>query len=561
MVDEATAMGTPRKTGETSVWTFGTDKISKVQNNVGVWRFELYLGTNLMFIEYFSVGTYLFDISVTGFSSDLATKVFIDGKEAGSIRSGEKKPSALPCGTHTMSVSAIVGSTSHIRYGCVQNSLNVQTEGSHTFEYSALASRLSVAVICLEFPDFPFKSTLYEIEKKTIDDLDSFYKSVSYGKLSIAGSVFGWYRMPSALASYGADLSAAVVQWKSSQDRMRMMNDGLTVARSNLVNTESYSYVILVFSGPYFGFADSVGGHVAALSERNDWDVFAHEFGHLLGLPDLYRTSEAQGGFRAVYAGYWDIMSWEPADSMCAWSRIQLGWINQSQILTIGPNSRNASAVISPIETGQGTLVEKVLTEQVSEYYLVEVRQTMTRAGKTMAGGVLITRIDETAKEGMVQVIDANLCSSSDSRYELFDAAFGLWENRNPIYLDSNGGFAVVLLQKIEQSYAIMVTTVRVGKEALDAYEAISLANSAMQKVPIQSMLGKLEQAKAKLREAVQEYENGEFEDSIRTADDARTLAERESASAPSNMLVSIGVVVSVVAVVLAIVYSKRRKK
>lgn len=60
--------------------------------------------------------------------------------------------------------------------------------------------------------------------------------------------------------------------------------------------------------------------------------VFVHEFGHILGLPDLYDTSYASDGI-----GNWAVMSggsWlgpngmgaQPAP-MTAWSRAQLGWI------------------------------------------------------------------------------------------------------------------------------------------------------------------------------------------------------------------------------------------
>ncbi len=60
--------------------------------------------------------------------------------------------------------------------------------------------------------------------------------------------------------------------------------------------------------------------------------VFVHEFGHILGLPDLYDTSYASDGI-----GQWAIMSggswlgpgWDGSQPapMTAWSRAQLGWI------------------------------------------------------------------------------------------------------------------------------------------------------------------------------------------------------------------------------------------
>ncbi|MEU8774084.1 immune inhibitor A domain-containing protein [Streptomyces sp. NPDC048606] len=70
--------------------------------------------------------------------------------------------------------------------------------------------------------------------------------------------------------------------------------------------------------------------------ENGGLGVFAHEYGHDLGLPDLYDTSG--GGDNSV--GFWSLMSagsWlgEGKDSigdlpgdMTAWDKLQLGWLN-----------------------------------------------------------------------------------------------------------------------------------------------------------------------------------------------------------------------------------------
>jgi len=92
------------------------------------------------------------------------------------------------------------------------------------------------------------------------------------------------------------------------------------------------------------------------------------------------------------------------------------------------------------------------------------------------------------------------------------------------------------------------------------------LANSTIQKAQAESRLEGLEQARARLQEAIQEYGNRKFADSIRTADNARMLAEKAT-RAPlippieSNMLVATAAIASILALALAIAYSKRRKK
>ena len=63
--------------------------------------------------------------------------------------------------------------------------------------------------------------------------------------------------------------------------------------------------------------------------------VFTHEFGHDLGLPDLYDTSGGENG-----TGFWTLMSsgsWmgdgtedigSKSSHMGAWEKFQLGWLN-----------------------------------------------------------------------------------------------------------------------------------------------------------------------------------------------------------------------------------------
>ncbi|MEK9520722.1 immune inhibitor A domain-containing protein [Streptomyces sp. NPDC087908] len=76
--------------------------------------------------------------------------------------------------------------------------------------------------------------------------------------------------------------------------------------------------------------------------ENGGLGVFAHEYGHDLGLPDLYDTSGAAGAENST--GFWSLMSsgsWLgrgkdaigdlPGD-MNAWDKLQLGWLNYTKV-------------------------------------------------------------------------------------------------------------------------------------------------------------------------------------------------------------------------------------
>jgi immune inhibitor A len=103
--------------------------------------------------------------------------------------------------------------------------------------------------------------------------------------------------------------------------------------------------------------------------ENGGVGVFAHEFGHDLGLPDLYDTSGNSGGAENSTA-FWSLMSsgsyassGEPADGigtrpvhMGAWEKLQLGWLDYELVLPgerlttrLGPSTtttRQAQALV-----------------------------------------------------------------------------------------------------------------------------------------------------------------------------------------------------------------------
>ena len=104
--------------------------------------------------------------------------------------------------------------------------------------------------------------------------------------------------------------------------------------------------------------------------ENGGVGVFAHEFGHDLGLPDLYDTSGNSGGAENSTA-FWTLMSagsygnsGEPADGigtkpihMGAWEKLQLGWLDHEVVAPgatantkLGPstaNTRQAQALVA----------------------------------------------------------------------------------------------------------------------------------------------------------------------------------------------------------------------
>jgi len=123
--------------------------------------------------------------------------------------------------------------------------------------------------------------------------------------------------------------------------------------------------------------------------------VFCHEFGHVLGLPDLYDidySSSGVGAFCLMSAGSWgaDSFSGDSPAHMCAWCKKELGWIVPEEIVSDG------SYTIESVESHR----DMYLLQQpfgADEYFLVENRQAegfdVSLPGTLK--GILIWHIDE----------------------------------------------------------------------------------------------------------------------------------------------------------------------
>ncbi|MCL2480843.1 MAG: M6 family metalloprotease domain-containing protein, partial [Spirochaetaceae bacterium] len=132
--------------------------------------------------------------------------------------------------------------------------------------------------------------------------------------------------------------------------------------------------------------------------------VFCHEFAHVLGLPDLYDTSEETFGI-----GYWSLMShgsWgdngtgEDPAPLLAWERAFLGtdWItirpyNKTTVTETIPNildiEAGKTAYKIPLDTNNAN--------NATQYLLLERKTQAFGVGKKFvpASGILITHINE----------------------------------------------------------------------------------------------------------------------------------------------------------------------
>jgi immune inhibitor A len=107
------------------------------------------------------------------------------------------------------------------------------------------------------------------------------------------------------------------------------------------------------YGGIQIGNSDYWVGKYTIQPENGGVGVFTHEFGHDLGLPDLYDTSGGENG-----TGFWTLMSsgsWmgdgttdigSMSSHMGAWEKFQLGWLNYE----VGYAGQKSEHKLGPME-------------------------------------------------------------------------------------------------------------------------------------------------------------------------------------------------------------------
>ena len=121
--------------------------------------------------------------------------------------------------------------------------------------------------------------------------------------------------------------------------------------------------------------------------------VLCHEFGHLLGLPELYAPNMPHEGI-----GIWGLMgqgTWvghgDSPPGMCAWSKLKLGWVDAMVV----DHTQHVS-LPSVSRSGQVVKIFAMDADQPNEYFLIENREKRGVDRDIPAPGLLIWHVDES---------------------------------------------------------------------------------------------------------------------------------------------------------------------
>jgi M6 family metalloprotease-like protein len=393
-------------------------------------------------------------------------------------------------------------------------------------------------VVLIQYPDQDSAYPKAEFQNMLFGTWSSgtatdYYQEVSYSQLSLTGNVYGWYRSDSNKAYYGyvsGDPTALIREAASKSDSAVNYadydNDGdgyvdcFTVLHSGMGMEESgdgtdiWSHMwYLSGSGTFFTTNDPdphhPGEHIkidlyTCDPERSNTTnhgtmacigVFCHEWGHALGLPDLYDTDGGGAGLGLwclMAAGSWggDYRSpWSPVQ-LSAWGKIALGWLSPTVV------TGSATHQLKQIEDNKEVYKLWEGGNPQKEYFLVENRQKTKFDQNLQGSGLLIYHIDEDiiAARGPYNQVNAGggmpygvALEQADGRDELesgtnvgngsdpfpgtkkntaFDSAF-----TNPNSNSNSGAYTTCGVNTISNSSATMSAFFYVGSGGSDRFK------------------------------------------------------------------------------------------
>ncbi len=158
------------------------------------------------------------------------------------------------------------------------------------------------------------------------------------------------------------------------------------------------------------------------MPENGGPGVFSHEFGHDLGLPDLYDTQPVNGSESST--AFWDIMSqgsWSAGDDQVlgtmptgfsAWSKMELGWLNFEEVHL--DNLTSPKSIILDRASFNGR------NKQALKINLPQKRKVVSIAEPTSGQYLFHGGLGNLLDNSLVKIFDLTKVSSATLQFNVF---------------------------------------------------------------------------------------------------------------------------------------------
>jgi hypothetical protein len=383
----------------------------------------------------------------------------------------------------------------------------------HSYENNVCVCGVKKALLVLaDFPEYPHLSESAEIQNLFFNKVARYFHDVSYGRLTVTGNSTDWIRLPKLYSQYvGNDLSTGVVTiaqdafYSASQSFNITAFDFLVLVLSFYPSLTgdfipSYEHSIATKTGLVSGFA--------VVEENSDWSAYAHAFALSLGLWHAQAQLSGMGANDLAASGQGD---------MSVWSKAELGWTNDSQILTEDAPGSGNIVTLDPVEApGSDLLAIRIRLGVIPGEYWVEVRQSLgyDRNNLQDYGAVISYVRSGNVPIQMRKTLQPDILSKA-------------------VFVDADVDLSIIVLNATLGRFTLLISDEQSGRDAQIALYAMSRAQEAIQAAETENRFETLVLAQQLLTNSRLLFGQGKFRDSNALAISAETTAA--SATVPRD--------------------------
>ncbi|MEO3408434.1 hypothetical protein AAFN85_31260 [Mucilaginibacter sp. CAU 1740] len=267
---------------------------------------------------------------------------------------------------------------------------------------------VNVAVIFVDFSDAQAVRTPQNIFGYMSPGAENFLSSVSFEKQTVVfRPLFKWFRMSKPSTAYGWNALTFNLHQAYIQEAVNLADPEYDFSQIDQIVIMSNPDGGALFNGPAFigvpGNGIVADGRVIlnAVTSGQDLKVFTslwfpHEFGHCMGLPDLYRYAAPQQVFVGDFSLMANILGTAPTQN--AWEKWFLGWFSDSQVISV-TGQGSGSAKLTPVELPDGPKL-LVFPLDATSAVIVEDRRALTEDQNLMKAGPLVYLMDTKISNG-----------------------------------------------------------------------------------------------------------------------------------------------------------------
>ena len=295
-----------------------------------------------------------------------------------------------------------------------------------------------------------FRDMLFSAENPR--SMRSYFLANSYGKMDVTGEIYGWFDLPEPMSYYSDNrrgmgsyprnaqkmIEDAVVAADPSVDFSLYDNDGPDMVPNSEDDDGVVDFLLVVHAGRGYEWTLDPGdihSHAAKIrllpvdgvfaqnyaTEPEDAAVgtFAHELGHLLGLPDLYDVTLSSFGLGM--ASLMSYGSWGGGDGsrpigLDAWSRMKLGFIDPVVV-----DANHASYSLPCLVDVPEALILWNDGKPGQQYFLVENRRAKSYDSylSLFGEGLYIYHVDERMEDNSGEGRHLITLEQADGLFEL----------------------------------------------------------------------------------------------------------------------------------------------